>query len=351
MKYSMIKSILFSVLIVFLFFVILEVSIRYLIEEKTAGREDKIHYLVGPDTLWCYEPDQRVSQPSKGVEYIINSKGLRGPEFPERKPDGEIRLLTIGDSVTFGHLVSEEETYPHYLQKYLEGSAPDKSLRVINCGVNGYSTREELLFLRKKGINYDPDIVLFGFVLNDASIYARQYRLLTFKEMLSRNRHPGRMERMFRFLSRLHFVRAITNILEEVIIQEDLIDEIREKRNHLNREIMYLDSEEALRGLETTKNELGQISRLLDDHRIEMVFVVFPTKYQLEETIIPDEPQRILEEYCNEDDIRYLDLMPIFLNRDWNNLYIDNVHLSAEGNALVAEEIGRYLDKISIIHN
>ncbi len=342
---------MFSILIVFLFFVILEVSIRCLMEEKIAVREDVIQYLVEPDTLWYYKPDQRVSQPSKGVEYIINAKGLRGPDFPEKKPHGEIRLLTIGDSVTFGHLVSEEETYPHYLQKYLEGSVADKSLRVINCGVNGYSTREELLFLRKKGIIYEPDIVLFGFVLNDASIYARQYNLLKFIEKLSHNRHPGRMKRMVRFLCRLHFIRAITKIFEEVIIQKDSIEEMREKRNQLNREIMYLDSEEAVRGLETAINELGQVSRLLDDHSIEMVFIVFPTKYQLEETIIPDKPQRVLEGYCHKNNIRYLDLMPNFLDRDWNNLYIDNVHLSAEGNVLVAEDIGRYLDKISIIRN
>ena len=39
----------------------------------------------------------------------INSKGLRGPEMPYEKPDGERRILFLGESLTFGVRVDERD--------------------------------------------------------------------------------------------------------------------------------------------------------------------------------------------------------------------------------------------------
>src|SRR4051812_31548703 len=76
--------------------------------------------------MWRYStllkwrvPDPRghVHRPSAratlmGVPVSLNSGGLRGPEIPLRKPDGEFRVLVIGDSFTLGWGVEESKTYP-----------------------------------------------------------------------------------------------------------------------------------------------------------------------------------------------------------------------------------------------
>jgi len=295
MRYSKLKNIAFSILIIFFLFSILEFAFRILTKREKPVQEVNIQYTVDPDLLWHYKPDQHVLQPSKRVDYFINSEGLRGPEFPIKKPKGEIRLLAIGDSVTFGHLVSEDNTYPHFLEKYLKDNLADTSLRVINGGVNAYSTREELMFLRRKGIEYDPDVVVLGFVLNDASIFARQYQANRFQEILTHSEQSGRLRIVRKVFYRSSFVRAFTHLLKKVVPGEDSIEDLRLKRDQLNRDIMYLDSEEAIKGWEITLNELGEITSLLNNRGIDLLLIFFPTRCQLEEKSIPDKPQKSLK--------------------------------------------------------
>jgi len=302
-----------------------------------------IQYTVDSDTLWHCKPNQDVIRPSNSIHYRINSEGLRGSDFPVEKIEGERRLLTIGDSVTFGHLVSEGYDYPHLLEKFLQKELDDPSFRVINGGVDAYSTREELLFIRKKGIGYDPDIVVFGFVLNDASVYAREYQLNRFREILAAGERSGDQSRVKRFLTRSHFVRAFDYLLRKVIPGEDSFEDLRAKRDLLNRDIMYLDSEEAIREWKIAIDELAEVKHLLGSNGISLMLVAFPSRYQLEEAPIPDAPQERLKEFSEKNGILFLDLLPVFVDHEWNRFFIDDVHLSPEGNAFVAEEVGMFL--------
>lgn len=88
----------------------------------------------------------------------INSHGARGEEFPMEKPSGARRIVAIGDSVTFGYGVEEEETFLHLLDE----SLPDP-YQIINMGVMGYGTDQELLLLEREALKYSPDFVLVGY--------------------------------------------------------------------------------------------------------------------------------------------------------------------------------------------
>src|SRR5262249_16574600 len=91
-----------------------------------------------------------------------NSRGLRGSsEHAYEKPAGTLRILTFGDSLTFGDEVSDDETWSYLLEKLVPGS------EVINFGVHGYGHDQMLLYLREEGIKYRPDIVVLGFVSID----------------------------------------------------------------------------------------------------------------------------------------------------------------------------------------
>ncbi len=91
-----------------------------------------------------------------------NSRGLRGSsEHTYEKSAGTLRILSFGDSFTFGEEVSDNETFSYNLEKLLPGS------EVINFGVHGYGHDQMLLYLREEGIKYHPDIVILGFVVLD----------------------------------------------------------------------------------------------------------------------------------------------------------------------------------------
>jgi len=95
------------------------------------------------------------------VERRYNSLGFRGDEIPPKK-GGTLRVAVMGDSFTEGMGVKEEDTYPRVLGRTL---AADR-LEVLNCGRRGYDF-PALFDLLEDVLRLDPDVVVYGMVLND----------------------------------------------------------------------------------------------------------------------------------------------------------------------------------------
>lgn len=119
-----------------------------------------------PSAVVDWEPIPNASSVGNtGATYRINSHGCRGPDYPRSAPEGQIRILAIGDSFTFGMGVESEETYPKQLERQLGNLGV--SAEVINCGVIGHDMWQHDIILRKTLALYQPDIVIFGVYYND----------------------------------------------------------------------------------------------------------------------------------------------------------------------------------------
>lgn len=125
-----------------------------------------------PDLLFTLKPNGYRSYVALGtderVEYRINSQGFRGGEFPAVKEEGVIRILAIGDSMTFGLDANIEDSFAAQLEEKLGAHSRTGKFEVINGGVSGYNTWNEVNFLEKRGLNLEPNIVVFQFCFNDA---------------------------------------------------------------------------------------------------------------------------------------------------------------------------------------
>jgi lysophospholipase L1-like esterase len=100
------------------------------------------------------------------VEFRINGQGLRADrDYPYAKPPGVRRIVSLGDSYTVGYEVENEETFSQVLEREL--AARGFAVEVLNAGVSGYSTAEQLLYLERELLRYDPDVVLVTFYGND----------------------------------------------------------------------------------------------------------------------------------------------------------------------------------------
>ncbi|MEN8161450.1 MAG: SGNH/GDSL hydrolase family protein, partial [Myxococcota bacterium] len=95
-----------------------------------------------------------------------NSLGFRDREHDRRKPDGVYRILALGDSVTQGLMVARSELlYTSVLEQALrERGLP---VEVLNLGVAGYNTQQEVATLIEKGLAFAPDLVLLQTSNND----------------------------------------------------------------------------------------------------------------------------------------------------------------------------------------
>ena len=99
-------------------------------------------------------------------KFVTNNKGFRNTkDFSYAKPANTIRVLSLGDSHTQGYEVRQDFTFSAVLERFLNHHA--KNAEVINAGVSGFSTAEELVFLENEGVKYSPDVVVLGFFAND----------------------------------------------------------------------------------------------------------------------------------------------------------------------------------------
>ncbi len=106
----------------------------------------------------------------EGESYVrINSDGLRDREHAIAKPEGTFRIAVVGDSYCEAFSVSTEEAFWSVMAGKLEGCSayPGKKVEVINFGVSGYGTAQELLTLREKVWKYSPDLVLLAVTTNN----------------------------------------------------------------------------------------------------------------------------------------------------------------------------------------
>jgi lysophospholipase L1-like esterase len=98
----------------------------------------------------------------------FNSRGIRDREYEYEKPEGVRRVVVIGDSLAFGWGVARDESYAEVLEKNLNRSGAEREkFEVINMGVPGYRTVQIVERLKDEGLKYDPDLIVYGYWLDD----------------------------------------------------------------------------------------------------------------------------------------------------------------------------------------
>jgi hypothetical protein len=104
-----------------------------------------------------------------GHEIVIGSHGMRNRETPVAKPAGTFRILVLGDSVPFGFGVAEEDAFPRVVERMLDAKPPAgyQHVEVINAAVPGANLVDSYFFLDKRGLAYQPDLVILTLVRDD----------------------------------------------------------------------------------------------------------------------------------------------------------------------------------------
>lgn len=113
---------------------------------------------------WALRSGARVHVAGGPLDYRVrtNAAGFRDPERELAKPTGTRRVVVLGDSMAWGWGIAPGERFGDLLDERL---GPE--VEVLNLGVPGYGTDQELWVLETVGLAYEPDVVLLGFVLND----------------------------------------------------------------------------------------------------------------------------------------------------------------------------------------
>jgi lysophospholipase L1-like esterase len=101
-----------------------------------------------------------------GTKDLLNNEGVRGNDFSKKK-GGKVRIAVLGDSFTYGYGLEDiDETYPRQLEAMLNGNGTSE-YEVMNFGLPGMNSMDINWMLSNKVPKYFPDIVIYGFNIND----------------------------------------------------------------------------------------------------------------------------------------------------------------------------------------
>jgi len=178
------RRLIFGLVAIFLvlavFFVVCEVFLRSrhaadvqaLTEKYEADRQLVFQKSDRPGRIYQYNPEHVTS----------NKHGYLGHDWEEEKAEGVYRIVVIGDSVAAGQGADWGQQYAWQLEEKLNAVAPsllehlgptaattspDKRFEVLLLAVTGYSTVQELAVFEQDAYRYDPDLVIWSYVLND----------------------------------------------------------------------------------------------------------------------------------------------------------------------------------------
>lgn len=264
----------------------------------------------------------------------INSLGLRNQELKEKEKN-EIKILILGDSVTFGTGVNSEETYPQILEELLNNNNPKYKFSVINSGVPGYNTIQESAFFEKYHKIINPNIVILSFVENDFEIGTDSYLNETSEKLMHMRIQGSKKTPMILplgnqinifLMKKSKFFVLLNEILAKLIDKE-------EASIFTQNSIYYKDYEE-------TKSAIQNIKRISLKENYKFFIIIFPsTKYKFSSYPNLGWVQNI-KKIANEKEIKIFDLIDYLKEYNVKKIRYDKgAHLNKKGHKIVAEKI------------
>lgn len=146
-----------------------EGGIRLVVPESTwrflVAKDD---WQPDPEVGWVNRPGLDVSNRLDGltmVRFHLNADGLQPAGAVAARVAGRKRVMIFGDSTTVGRAVPENERLASHLERMLKLSG--REVEVICAGVQGHSTDQALLLMRRLLPHYRPDVVIHLVCDND----------------------------------------------------------------------------------------------------------------------------------------------------------------------------------------
>ena len=308
-----------------IFFLIVEVIFRFIIVYKDTNKTVAGIVEFDPDLIWRLKPR------SSGI-LATNELGFRDSSY---KSNSDYKILLLGDSVSWGDGVEMKQSYPFLLEEMLNRNYPGKTFEIINTGVPGYSTFQQLIYLKKDGIKLKPNMIIHQFCLNDV---VQRFSVLfeyggdnVFLGIDTRNSIHGFHGWMITHSRAYEMViRYLINFQKN----KQEYDVINLSKNELSSELEG--------AWELVLNEISEIAQIAKQEKIPYLFFVAPYRFQLTNSDNTNQPQIRLKRFAESKNLMFFDLLdPFYLNHQiyGTSLFNDTSHFSINGHILAATHL------------
>jgi lysophospholipase L1-like esterase len=343
-KASLIKKIVFSVFVLALSLAAAEISLRIIVGKRTnivfqaLGKHMKNVHLEffsnvvenDPELFWKFRPDQTLPPELPGVHGLIsNGAGLREDhEIPLEKPDGQIRILFVGDSCTFGFGLTHDQAFVDMTEKQIQKMLPGVNVECINAGVPGYTIVQGWRYVETRGLDFKPDLILVAFGWNESKHWMTRDDLETYEDR-KRSTPPS-------ILAKSEICQQLWKRIYPAPKRTDPVARVNAGEYELLLQRIYALAE--ARGIEFVPIILPLLKNVevQDDAHVSDYQKVGYAWGRQAEPFGPDERPR------------YIDLVPAFRGAIAEKiataeLFMDGVHTLPRGNKIIAETIAEYI--------
>jgi lysophospholipase L1-like esterase len=296
---------------------------------------------LGTPVEWTGRPNARGLH--TGVPVAFNALGLRDVERSAKPAPGTVRVLALGDSVTFGMGVAQHQTFPRQAEALLNsGRIGDPRVEVLNMGMPGYNTLHQLAQLREVGLALEPEIVVVGFLYNDVEPSSAQRGTAM----------PERDERSLGARLRSGINASVLWLKKNSLLFAWASPRIGSALRPLGFKSygqvgavkdQYVDANPQWQAVRAA---LLEMKRLTDERGIELVVMVIPAMARFTDATYPiKEYHEAVSGFCRQHGIRALDLLPAFWGLDGTKFWISATdgHPNAEGQAIIAQALAAQL--------
>ena len=274
----------------------------------------------------------------------INELSIRHSDFIIKKPQGVYRIICIGDSLLYSF---KGKVYKNYKS---EDATNKITVEVINAAVPGYTTYQELIFLKKYLLQTSPDLVILNYCLND------------------NHKFLHRFEENMVWTAEAEESLKINNIFDKIVSRSYMLSKI--KLFFISKKITGSKSKfqwENRTDINTAWKDyswvnmaayLKEMKQLLNQRGIRLCIVVFPVKFQFDQKLLDShydyvlKPQRKMKYICDKYKIPMLDLFPYFYDAYLKRVELfepDGLHLNKGIFKLIEEKILSFLDRIGYL--
>ncbi len=321
--------------------VLIEVALRLLAPQPTGlSYQDRFG-------LQMHYPGITRMLPQYGHEVSFNSVGMRDVEHSIGKPTGTFRILLLGDSFMEALQVPFEASFPSLLKRELERGARGP-VEVINAGVSGWGTDDELRYLTHYGLEYRPDLVVVMMTLhNDFSDNLRQEWHSLKGDMLVENSVSPTPDVEYRLSQIKAFIATrfqLYQLWRRVRHGKDIRVGGRQLNAHVTQLFGMPTSASITTGARLTSLLLSKLNAVTVAAGGRVVLVLLPIKYQLSDSAFADfvsksgavreamkldQPQGLIGPAAGQLGIPTIDLLPSF--RRWTSDCSSPLYLSWDG--------------------
>ncbi len=331
------------------------------------GEGQALSHRFSQDKILRYELNPGFSGFFLQTPIRINSLGFRGPEISVEKGDRR-RIIVLGDSITFAQSVSYESTFPALLEAKLR--AVDPRVEVLNFGVNGYDTVQEVRFLEKTGLALSPDLVILAYCLNDVGItdvdaqqlsrpaggtgglpfyvrtrlgqwiYLRLGRLRAARAAKLRLEKPRSDENFYGDL----FPPADPDpVLEAAVARIDKTMKRYSNRKFSKKKVvtddpggLWLGRYASYKNIGKIRFAFGELKRLSEEHGFKVRVLIVPFLYKIGRAYVDMPAHVIVRHEAQRLKLRVIDALKPMQAYGFEKINLDRVHLNSAGHEVLS---------------